>query len=228
MKNKNVKFNPEKPYIIICEGADEYFFLIEYLNYLENTEALFKDCHYVIDFGGIDDVNNGIEDIKIYPHYEDMKGFLIIRDAETKVNSAVESLQYRIKETWGIEIKETGEIKTDKDNVKVGFFLLPGKNEQGRFRNGTLEDLCWDILLDSKESVSLEKLLNSVDDYITKIEKIREEDMKRRHKNKLHLYFSSTDLFVGSKIGEAAKYGAFDFSNEKMTDLKKMILQMQD
>ena len=228
MKTENIKFNPEKPYVIICEGADEYHFMIAYLNYLERTERLFQDCHHVIDFGGIDDVGKGIDDIKIYPHYEEMKGFLIIRDAETNATSAVDSLQHDIRQTWGLEIEATGQIQKDEEGVKVGFFLLPGVNEDGHFRNGTLEDLCLDIITDAEEPISVSNLLPEIDKYLYKIQETRGAEMRHLHKNKLYLYLSSTDTFVGSKVGEAAKCGAFNLNSDKLAYLKDMILQMQD
>lgn len=222
------KFLPEKPYVIICEGADEYFFMIAYLDYLEKTEQLFQDCHNVIDFGGTNDVGKGIDDIKIYPHYEDMKGFLIIRDAEADAVAASTSLQDHIKRTWGIELDASGRIQTDSEGVKVGFCLLPGINEDGHFRNGTLEDLCLDIITDAKEPIAASNLLPEVDDYVYRIQEKRGAEMRHLHKNKLYLYLSSTDTFVGSKVGEAAKYGAFDLNSDKLAYLKDLILQMQD
>ena len=225
---KKIKFKSEYPYVIVCEGMDEYSFLIAYLTYLEkNEKERFVDCHNVVDFGGINDMNKLLNDIKQLPKYDDMKGFLIVRDAEGKADDAVKSLQLQIKKTWNIDIDDTGTLQTTNDGIKIGFFLLPGFDEQGNFINGTLEDLCLDIIGDIDEPLSASNLLQYTDEYIDCIIKKRGQSMKWLHKNRLHMYFSSTDKFVGDKLGEAAKKGAFDFSGSKLSHLKEMIFQMQ-
>ena len=225
---KKIKFKSEYPYVIVCEGKDEYSFLIAYLTHLEqNEKERFVDCHNVVDFGGINDINKLLNDIKQFPKYDDMKGFFIVRDAEGDANAAIKSLQSQIKNTWDIDIDNTGTIQTTDDGIKVGFFLLPGFDEQGNFINGTLEDLCLDIICDIDEPISANNLLQCSDEYIDCITKKRGKSMKWLHKNRLHMYFSSTDKFVGDKLGEAAKKGAFDLSSPRLSRLKEMIFQMQ-
>ena len=107
--NAQIKFNPQYPYTIVCEGVDEYYFLIAYLDYLERNEReKFVDCHNVVDFGGINDINKLLNDIKNLPKYDEMKGFLIVRDAERDANSAVQSMQMQINRTWGVNIDDVG------------------------------------------------------------------------------------------------------------------------
>lgn len=72
-KRSNIKFRAEYPYVIICEGKDEYAFLLAYLEYLERNDALFIDCHNVIDFGGITDVAQGIKNLKMYLDFADAR-----------------------------------------------------------------------------------------------------------------------------------------------------------
>ena len=226
--DKKITFKPEYPYVIVCEGMDEYSFLIAYLTYLEqNEKEKFVDCHNVVDFGGINDMNKLLKDIKQLPKYDDMRGFLIVRDAEHDANAAVKSLQLQIKNTWNIDMDNTGTIQTTDDGMKVGFFLLPGFDEKVNFISGTLEDLCLDIIGDIDEPLSANDLLQCVDEYIDCITKKRGKSMKWLHKNRLHMYFSSTDKFVGYKLGETAKKGAFDLSSPRLLHLKEMIFQMQ-
>ena len=226
--DKKITFKPEYPYVIVCEGMDEYSFLIAYLTYLEqNEKEKFVDCHNVVDFGGINDMNKLLNNIKNLPRYDEMKSFLIVRDAERDANAAVKSLQLQIKKTWDIDIDDTGAIQTTDDGVKVGFFLLPGFDEQGHFLNGTLEDLCWGIIDDSHDSLNDNSLLQFIDKYMCDIAQRRDKPWIWPHKNRLHLYFSSTDEFVGDKLGEAANEGAFDLSSPRLSHLKEMIFQMQ-
>ena len=223
--DQKIRFKPEYPYVIVCEGMDEYSFLLSYLKHLEkNEQERFIDCHNVVDFGGINDMNKLLNDIKQLPKYDEMKAFLIVRDAERDADAAVKSLQLQIKRTWNVDIDNTGAIQTTDDGMKVGFFLLPGFDEQGNFLNGTLEDLCLGIIDDSLNENSI---LQCVDKYMCDIEQRRDKPWIWPHKNRLHLYFSSTDEFVGDKLGEATKKGAFDLSSPRLSHLKEMIFQMQ-
>ena len=229
-QDKPDKFNANKPYAIICEGMDEFLFLIHYLNYLEIHEVdKFQDCHHVMNFGGIDDLKNKLKMIKSFPNYQTVKGILIVRDAEKDAKAACNSLIDIIQQIWGVKIDSDGTIKISDDDIKIGFFLLPGFDDSGNYRNGTLEDLCLEILNPmEKENISVDNILTSVNKYLNTIIAMRKKEMTMPHKNQLHLFFSSTDKFVSAKIGEAAKYGAFDFSHPKLNSLKEMILQMQD
>ena len=225
--NQTIKFKQEKPYVILCEGVDELHFLVAYLDYLEKWEEKFQDCHFVVDLGGVEDVGRKLKTIKAIPNYEYVKGFLLVRDAEKDADAATLSLLDHIRRTWGIELSKNGDIETTEEGVKIGFFLFPGMQNDGGFRNGTLEDLCWQIVRVSNENVSTETLTDITERHLEHIVSLRGK-MKKPHKNKLHMFLSSTDRFVDKKIGEAAKADAFDFSNEKMERLKDLILQMQD
>ena len=226
-KRLNVKLRAEYPYVIICEGRDEYAFLLAYLSYLEQNDESFIDCHNVIDFGGINDVSQGLKNLKMYPKYEDMKGFLIIRDAEKDAKAAIDSLKYHVKQVWGLDLDDDGKIKVSDDGMKVGFYLLPGTDTKGNFENGTLEDLCLEIIDSGSENGATETILANTDKYMNELCDLRGKQFTRPHKNYLHLYLSSTDSYVGAKVGEAAKCGAFDFSSSKLNQLRSLILQMQ-
>ena len=220
--------NPNLPYVIICEGKDEYYFLISYLDYLAKNEPDFQDYCNVIDFGGIDDINQALENLTKYRNYQAMKSFLIVRDAEKDVSAAIASLKERISRTWQIKLDDSGAFQATADKNKVGFFLLPGMDESKRFISGTLEDLCLDIAQDSKGPLSAKEILKQEESYLQHLIVKRGKEMIRPHKNRLHLFFASTDSFVGDKVGEAANKGAFDFSSNKLSRLRDMILQMQE
>ena len=223
----SVKFRSEYPYVIICEGVDEYYFLLAYLDYLEQNDESYIDCHNVIDFGGITDVSQGLKNIKMYPKYEDMKGFLIIRDAEKDAKAAIDSVKYHVKQVWGLDLDDGGKIKVSDDGMKVGFYLLPGMNTEGKYENGTLEDLCFEIIDSCSENGAAEAILSRTEKYLGELREFRGKQFNQPHKNRLHLYLSSTDSYVGAKVGEATRWGAFDLSSSKLDPLRKLILQMQ-
>ena len=48
------------------------------------------------------------------------------------------------------------------------------------------------------------------------------------HKSKLHTYFASDDRYIGSKIGQAAKIGAFDFESKSLAPFRRMFESLTD
>jgi hypothetical protein len=53
----------------------------------------------------------------------------------------------------------------------------------------------------------------------------RNREFPHEFKTKLHTYFSVTDDYVTMKIGEAARAGAFDWNNDKLSTLKDFIME---
>ena len=104
------------------------------------------------------------------------------------------------------------------------FYLFPGWKD-GHFQDGTLEDLCDNILRDVKGEAGASYLQVSADKYLAHVLE-QKGSFRRRHKNRLHTILSGTDRFVGLKIGEAAKVGAFDFEAEEMKELNERICEM--
>ncbi len=70
--------------------------------------------------------------------------------------------------------------------------------------------------------------MENVDKYLVDVKSQRKKDFRTTHKNKLHTYFSSTDSFVGMKIGEAAKAQCFDFSHVNLDFLKNAVIDLID
>ena len=60
------------------------------------------------------------------------------------------------------------------------------------------------------------------------LEKKYDRVFQREFKTKLHTYFSVTDKYVSLKIGEAARAGAFNWSSEKLTPLKRFLLELME
>jgi len=52
------------------------------------------------------------------------------------------------------------------------------------------------------------------------------QKIARPHKTKLHSYLSGKDDFVGLKIGEASKAGAWDWDHERLKQFKDLITAM--
>jgi hypothetical protein len=56
-EKESVKFQPQHPYVILCEGKDEDMFLRYYIKYLVEKN-LVSDSFYIIDLGGNEDMKN--------------------------------------------------------------------------------------------------------------------------------------------------------------------------
>jgi hypothetical protein len=223
--NQNLKpqtFEIEKPYVIVCEGDDDMLFLICYLNFLDKSKLIDEKKFKIIKTDGVDNIPKNMKLFKNYDHYEDMKGFLFIRDADKNPDSAVNSMVGNIKDIWGVKLDKTGNFKTDSEDVKLGFFIFPGFDDSNNYRKGTLEDLCTETF---KPVVGNQDILALVDEHMEKLNDIG-ISFKTPHKNRLHLCLDSTNDFLGDKIGESAKKHAFDFSSDKFATLKARIIEL--
>lgn len=224
--NKNqIKLLQQCPYVILCEGVDEKFFLIQYIDYLVK-HAYIPDQVNVIDLGGNEDLRKTLPIISKLENYQYVESILIIRDAERDAQQATASLKSSILEAFHLQVSDSGNFENTEDNKRIGFALLPGVNSTGSYQNGTLEDLCVRILKSTDSPSKLTEIDTAVNQFMDKIISIRGKVFRTPHKNKLHTYFASTDKFVGQKIGEAAKSGCFDFEHKELRFLKNAILAL--
>lgn len=222
---KKIVLIPGIPHVILCEGVDEEFFLRYYIEYLVAHKVV-PDTFNVIDLGGNQDIGKKLKTLHSVEYHELMRGFLIIRDAESDASGAAQSLQHHMNEAFGIDIQLDGQFVQNSDGIRFGFVLLPGKNAEGTFYDGTLEDLCFQILKENPNEFSGEDLLTLSNSYLDTVEHERGTSLRKAHKNKLHAYFSGTDRFVGMKIGEAARAKCFDFSSPSLDFLKKALIEL--
>ena len=217
VNNRNLetqKFEIEKPYVIVCEGKDDFAFLGEYLNYLDKLKLIDKNFFKIIKANGVDNIAREMKNYKNYADYDAMKGFLFVRDADNNPESAVNSMIGNINEVWQITLDKFGDFQTDSEGVKIGFFIFPGLDDMGNYRRGTLEDFCTEIFNFSNGTIQI--ILSLVDEHMQKLTD-NNITFKTPHKNKLHLCLDSTNDFLGDKIGESARKNSFDFSSDKFS-----------
>ena len=211
----------EHPYVIMCEGADEKWFLIHFLNSKELKEYPFlsKDID-VFDFGGNNELHQQLELLKISPKFHSIKYLLIIRDAEQDAEQAVCQIQNSLSRADFPVPARPGEWQSGEFSPNVGFLLFPSCNNT--IQAGTLEDLCLSIL---QETNSLD-ILHEIQAFLDNLKNKHQRPFPHEHKTKLHTYFSITDRFVGMKIGEAAKAQAFNWNSDRLNFLKEFLLKM--
>lgn len=223
-KQKDWHFHPALPYAILCEGADGKNFIIYCLNSLIRRKLIPDNCFEAVDFGGNEDLSGKLKLVPMLSGYHDMKSILVVRDAERSAVQATASLRASFHEIFHVDVPDDGSFVTTDDGIRVGFYLFPGWRDS-HFQDGTLEDLGNATLRDVDGEASADSLQNCADGYLDELLKVR-HSFRTLHKNRLHAVFSGTDKFVGMKIGEAARAGAFDFSAEAMRGLNERICEM--
>lgn len=217
------KFEIDKPYVIVCEGKDDCYFLKAYLSYLDKNKIINQNLFKIIETEGVTNIPIRMKNYHKYDNYYSMKGFLFIRDADKKPASAVDSMVGNIKDIWGVKLDRTGDFKIDSDKIKIGFFIFPGLDNTGNYRAGTLEDFCSEIF--NLSDSNTQTILSLVAEHMNKLSDSN-ITFKTPHKNRLHLCLDSTNNFIGNKIGEAASRKAFDFSSDKFSVLKTRIMDL--
>ena len=204
-----------KPYLLLCEGRDAENFLI---NYLE-SEALAQDQRFsneiqVLDFGGNDDLDRFLMNLKNMERFDQVTSIAIIRDAEKDFAKACSDVTRSLRKSGIISPDSYGTWVNDDTGVNVGYLLFPLNNEAG-----TLEDLCLNILSES----NIESILSSIDTFLTTMESSYGRSYHRKHKNRLHTYLSSSDEYVSMQLGLASKAGAFNWDSVYLEPLKRFL-----
>ena len=202
----------EHPCLLLCEGVDEKNFLIWYLNnYLSKQSRVFDNIQ-ICDFGGNEELPKKLTLLPAVAGFENIKAIGIIRDAEGDATGAEESIRNCLTTI----------------DISTSYYLLPGKNVNGQWQNGTLEDLSVKILKKffGVNELASEKILHLADEFLSEVERTRGCRFTRKHKNLLHTVFSSTDKLVTTKIGEAAKMGAFDWESDYLNDLRQFLFEL--
>lgn len=217
--NKEIKSKTK--HLILCEGLDEKLFFIWFLDYFKKKSDSGCDKYNEIqieDIGGNEDIAKQLSVWKMISGFDNLKTVGIIRDAEKDAAGALQSIKNCFSSNSMPVPNDCFELTEGKVGVRTVFGILPGTKNGNVWENGTLEDLCLKIL---KDPLSSEKI-NLISEYLNQAQKDYEYKINHIHKAKLHTYFSSNDKLIGSKIGEAAKYGAFDFESNVLVNFKKM------
>lgn len=206
-------------HLILCEGKDAQRFMIYYLN----SKALADNKQYseavqVEDFGGNEQLSSALKLWSKDPEFLNLKSLVVLRDAETDAQSAVDSIKSAFRKADLPVPACPHQFETD-GSLKTGFLLFPECSSN--LKNGALEDLCLSILEESEVSG-----ISEIDGFLSDLEKREIRTFPRRFKTRLHTYFSITDDFVSLKIGEAAKAGAFDWNSSKLDQMKSFLEEM--
>lgn len=199
--------------VILTEGTDVYYFSIWAYQAFNVTGI------QVLDFGGIKDLKKYLKTLTVLPGYENIETILIARDAETDSIAAVNSITTALREA-DLPVPEkpcefVGSTPKVAYMVFPGFMELPDGNRI--LSTGTLEDLCLEIVKD-------DPIFECIEQYVQCL--LTKGQVVRPHKTKLHTYLAGKNDFVGLKIGEAARAGAWDWNHTKLAPFRQLILKM--
>ena len=203
-RGKNTRI--EKRHLILCEGRDELFFLIAYLNstHLSATPGFSEDIQ-VMDFGGNSDLLEQLKVLKVTPGFDEIKTLLIVRDAEKDANAAIQQIRTAL-ENNGFSAPDGPHwwVKDEENNgIHIGFLLFPGCDEAPMA--GTLEDLCAFILKEPAPP----KLLEVVDRFLDQLKTERGRDFVHRFKTRLHTCLAVSDKLCRNENWRGGQGGGF-------------------
>ena len=196
---------------LLAEGKDAMLFCV-------NACITYGFEHIQVqNFGGIKDLNDFLDMIKVLPNYEQIPAILIVRDAEMNPEGAIQSIQESLKKNNFVAPTEPYSYLSGKPSIE--FAILPGNiNSYGKYCPGALEDLCM-------LTVKAEPILKHVEKFLENVQ--REVQLTHFHKSRLHSYLAVQNKFVGMKIGEAARAGAWDWNHPELGKLKKAMFDVE-
>ncbi len=204
-----------KRYLILCEGRDAEGFLINYLNSKELADdPRFSNEIQVLDFCGNENLGNFLMNLKNMDRFDRVTSLVIIRDAEKDYDKACCEVSRSLNKCGFASPENSFVWVNDDTGLRVGFLLFPLNN-----RAGTLEDLCLNILSEKNNK----SILSSIDMFLTGMESTFGRKYRRKHKNRLHLYLSSSDEYVTMPLGMASSAGAFDWGSSELVQIKDFL-----
>lgn len=224
-EEKQKKIKESTQHLILCEGIDEKLFFMWYLDYLKKQPmyANFSEIQ-LEDIGGNEDIKRQLGLWKLVSGFEQLKTIGIIRDAEKDADAAIRSINQCFTDNEFAAPDAPFAIKINDNAPNTIYGVLPGFNENGVLQNGTLEDLCLQILKDAQS----ETKMDMIQEYLKELQAKFDYQIHHIHKSKLHTFFASDDEYIGKKIGEAAKIGAFDFESPRLAPFRRMFESLID
>jgi len=203
-----------KSKLLLAEGADTLHF------FMAACEAFSVDDVQVMDFGGIKDLTTYLKALPLFPGYDKVDTIVIARDAEKNPSTAVSNVKRSLRQ-MGLPVP-VNPFEFAGTSPRIAFMIFPGFQIDAKDKTilsaGTLEDLCLKIVKDNT-------IFECVDQYL---ECLRSKGRKiaRPHKTKLHSYLAGENDFVGLKIGEASRVGAWDWNHSSLKPFKDVIREM--
>ncbi len=200
--------------LLLVEGADALYF------YIWTCQAFGANGIQVLNFGGIKNLPLFLKQLTLLPGYANVESIVIGRDAEQDPEAAVKSVNGAFKNA-GLPVPAKP-FHFVGSAPRVAFMLFPGfiVDAAGKkcLSAGTLEDLCLEIIEDPVTLVCVDRYVDCL--------QANGQEVRHLHKTKVHAYLAGKSDFVGLKIGEAARVGAWDWNHSKLELFRGIITGM--
>jgi len=203
----------KKNNLLLVEGKDEVYFFEALLMHLrlENVQT--------IQVGGKDKFKFEFPALMEAEGFSDVTAYAIIRDADNDAKATLDSIQYLLNKYEQPVPDAHSEIK-QRDDVKVGIFIMPGDDNPGM-----LECLCLSTLAD-------DPVLACADKYMDCLKELEEQATpenscfpKNISKARMHTFLAGQKKYVPS-LGMAAKKGYFDLDADAMNELSQFMNEL--
>ena len=208
-------------HLILCEGEDEKQFLIAYLNSKERKaeDIRFGEAVQVENFGGNEELKRGLAVTRRTPGFADLRTLLIIRDAERDAYIAEKEILTALRTEEYAVPTEMG-AWSQNGLPYTAYLLFPSLGKE--LENGTLEDLCMELI---REEYRPKQVMPRIAAFMNDLKDDGMRTYQHDFKSKIHSFFSVTDPFVGLKIGESARAGAFDWNSKRLSRLNSCLME---
>jgi len=197
-----------EPKLLLAEGADACYFCIW------AKQAYGVTGLQVMDFGGIGELARRLQTVQLVTGYDVVESLGVIRDAEEDAAAAFASVRGAFDKAGLTAPSQPYEVAAG--SPRTGVFLFPGPApDEGGPRCGTLEDLCM-------ATVENQPVRHCIDSFMDCLRQAG-GDLRRPHKARVHSYLAGNNSFVGLKLGEAAKAGAWDWRHRQMEPFERFL-----
>ncbi len=197
-----------EPKVIVAEGADARFFCIHAIAAygLANIE--------VINFGGIAELTPGLKTLQSITGFGQVQSLGVIRDAEHDFGKALESVRTSMQRS-GLPLPDS-DVEAASGRPRTSVFVFPGLvNEDLQPASGTLEDLCLATIDDAPTMACVNAFIECAERAGC--------DVRHPHKARVHAYLAAHDKFVGMKLGEAARAGAWSWEHPALKRFRQFL-----
>ena len=202
--------------IALCERIDIAAFVDVYIKYLR-TQGVEIPLVRIVNLQELESLPQYLENLEQFAEPANIGKVVVFADASKK----------RLERQYFI----TASLQRSfLQALEYDFYLFPRKSAKGNWTPGFLEDLLLPTLSqESSEECEFYNLHGITHEFLFTVQNCRGKDNRfvNTSRNFLYSYLSSTEKFVGMRLGEAAAKGAFNLEHEGFKDLKEFISKLE-
>lgn len=191
-----------QPKLLIGEGQDEVYFFDAFIQYLGLTGI--QTEHY----GGKNNLGKYLKEFRLRPGNHAVVSLGITRDADTDVDSALQSISGALTAIGLAVPSRAGQFVRGSPRVSV--YIMPDNQ-----RSGMLEDLCLD-------AVQNDVATPCVDEFFKCVAQKSNRQPNPLAKARVHAWLAS-QFEPDLRLGEAARKNIWPWDNPAFTQLQQFL-----